>query len=163
MTSRIFDSGKASTSKGEIQWKCHAIFGLACALIIGIFAWSAEPSFLESNNPNHAEDTEQLSAGTCTKKLGLDAGDLAGASVRNGDKAVALAEQVNQLSKDKDPRILRTLAAAYAEAGRFPEAVLTAEQALTLAVAKSNTGLTNVLQTEIGLYQRNSPCRSINE
>jgi len=78
-------------------------------------------------------------------------------SVRNGGKAVALAEQANQFSKDKDPLILRTLAAAYAEAGRFPEAVLTAKQALALAVAQSNPGLTNELQTEIGLYQTNSP------
>jgi tetratricopeptide (TPR) repeat protein len=83
-------------------------------------------------------------------------------SVRNGGKAVALAEQANQFSKDKDPQILRTLAAAYAETGRFPEAVLTAKQALALAMAQSNTGLTNALQTEIGLYQTNSPCRSTN-
>jgi tetratricopeptide (TPR) repeat protein len=83
-------------------------------------------------------------------------------SVRNGDKAVALAEQANQFSKGKDPLILRTLAAAYAEAGRFPEAVLTAKQALALAMAQSDTGLTNALQTEIGLYQTNSPCRSPN-
>jgi Flp pilus assembly protein TadD len=80
--------------------------------------------------------------------------------VRNGGRAVALAGQANQLSKDKDPLILRTLAAAYAEAGRFPEAVVTARQAVALAVAQSNTGLTNVLQAEIGLYQTNSPCRS---
>jgi tetratricopeptide (TPR) repeat protein len=83
-------------------------------------------------------------------------------SVRNGGKAVALAGQANQFSQDKDPLILRTLAAAYAEAGRFPEAVLTASQALALAVAQSNTGLTNALQTEIGLYQANSPYRSTN-
>jgi Flp pilus assembly protein TadD len=83
-------------------------------------------------------------------------------SVRNGGKAVVLAGKANELSKGQDPRILRTLAAAYAETGRFPEAVLTAKQALTLAVAKSNTGLTNVLQTEIELYQTNSPCRSMN-
>ncbi len=83
-------------------------------------------------------------------------------SVRNGGKAVALAEQANRFSKDKDPLVLRTLAAAYAEAGRFPEAVATAKQALALAVTQSNTGLTNALQTEIGLYQTNSPCRSIN-
>jgi Flp pilus assembly protein TadD len=84
-------------------------------------------------------------------------------SVRNGGKAVALAEQANQFSKNKDPLVLRTLAAAYAEAGRFPEAVATAKQALALAVTQSNTGLTNVLQTEIGLYQTNSPCRSIDK
>ena len=83
-------------------------------------------------------------------------------SVRNGDKAVALAEKADQLSNNKDPRILRTLAAAYAEAGRFPEAVLEAKKALALAVAQPNTGLTNELQTEIGLYQTNVPCRSVN-
>jgi tetratricopeptide (TPR) repeat protein len=84
-------------------------------------------------------------------------------SVRNGGRAVALAEQADRFSRDKDPLILRTLAAAYAEAGRFPEAVLTAKQALALAVTQSNTGLANELQTEIGLYQTNSPCRSINK
>ncbi len=78
--------------------------------------------------------------------------------VRNGDRAVTLAGQANQLSKDNDPLILRTLAAAYAEAGRFPEAVVTAKQAL--ALAQSSTGLASVLQAEIGLYQTNSPCRS---
>ena len=78
--------------------------------------------------------------------------------VRNGARAVALAGQANQSSKDKDALILRTLAAAYAEAGRFPEALVTAKQAL--ALAQSNPELANVLQAEIGLYQTNSPCRS---
>jgi len=83
-------------------------------------------------------------------------------SVRNGGKAVTLAEQANQISRNQDPLVLRTLAAAYAEAGRFPEAVMTAKQALVSAVAQANTGLTNELQTEIGLYQTNAPCRSTN-
>jgi Flp pilus assembly protein TadD len=81
-------------------------------------------------------------------------------SIRNGGRAVALAEQANQFFNNKDPGILRVLAAAYAEAGRFSEAVLTAKQALAEAVTQSNTELTNVLQKEIGLYQSNSPCRS---
>ena len=84
-------------------------------------------------------------------------------SIRNGDKAVALAEQANQVSQNKDPLILRTLAAAYAETGRFPEAVATAKRALALALAKSETRLANELQAEIGLYQTNSPCRYLNE
>ncbi len=83
-------------------------------------------------------------------------------SVRNGSEAVAVAEKANQIAQAGNPLILRTLAAAYAEAGRFPEAVLTAQQALKLAVAQSNTGLTNDLQTEIGLYQTNAPCRATN-
>ena len=55
--SRKLDSGKASAPKGDIQWMCHAVFGMVCALVIGIFAWIAEPSLsLESKSPR-AEDS----------------------------------------------------------------------------------------------------------
>ncbi len=83
-------------------------------------------------------------------------------SLRNGSQAVAVAGQANQLSGGRNPQVLRTLAAAYAETGRFPDAITTAKQAITLATAQANAGLTNELQTEIGLYQSNSPCRSTN-
>ncbi|MGD0351088.1 MAG: tetratricopeptide repeat protein [Verrucomicrobiota bacterium] len=36
--------------EGDIQWMRHTVFGLVCALIIGIFAWSAESFFLELAN-----------------------------------------------------------------------------------------------------------------
>jgi len=81
-------------------------------------------------------------------------------AIRNGAEAVALAQNADQLSGDTDPQVLRTLAAAYAEAGRFPDAVLTAKKALALADSQSNTILINYLQEEIGLYEKNSPCRS---
>ncbi len=48
------------------------------------------------------------------------------AALRNGDEAVALARQANRLCGGKQPEILDTLAAAYAEAGWFPEALATA-------------------------------------
>lgn len=79
-------------------------------------------------------------------------------SVRNGTEAVALAGRLNQLANGADPKILRTLAAAYAEAGRFPEAVATAKQAL--ALAQSNAALENELQTEVELFQNHSPYRT---
>ena len=44
------------------------------------------------------------------------------ASVRNGPQALQLAQQAIQLSDGRDPLVLDTAAAAYAEAGRFPEA-----------------------------------------
>jgi hypothetical protein len=75
------------------------------------------------------------------------------ASVRNGDKAIELAQQLNQLSGGKDPTILQTLAAADAESKRFPEAISTAQQALQLASARSNTALVNDLQRQIEFYQ----------
>jgi tetratricopeptide (TPR) repeat protein len=85
------------------------------------------------------------------------------ASVRDGKKAVALAEQANQLASGQDPQILRALAAAYAETSRFPEAVLTAQKALALATAQSDAALANELKTEMGGYESNTPCRSKGE
>jgi Flp pilus assembly protein TadD len=79
------------------------------------------------------------------------------ASLRNGDKAVELARQANGLTDGENPVILRTLAAALAEDGRFPEAAETAQRALHLAVAQSNTRLAGQLQSELKLYQAGSP------
>jgi tetratricopeptide (TPR) repeat protein len=79
------------------------------------------------------------------------------ASLRNGDKAVQLARRANELAGGKNPVILGTLAAAFAEAGRFGEAVETAQLALHLAGAQSNTGLAGALQSEMKLYQAGKP------
>jgi tetratricopeptide (TPR) repeat protein len=79
------------------------------------------------------------------------------ASLRNGDKAVQLARRANELAGGKNPVILGTLAAAFAEAGRFPEAMKTAQRALHLAEAQSNTRLAGQLQLEMKLYQAGSP------
>jgi tetratricopeptide (TPR) repeat protein len=81
------------------------------------------------------------------------------ASVRNGARAVELALQAERLSGGKDPSILGTLAAAYAEAGRFSEAVATAQRALELATAQANTAQVETLRARISLYQAGSPFR----
>ena len=82
------------------------------------------------------------------------------AGVRNGEKAVALATRLNDLAQGKDPKILRTLAAAYAETGRFAEASSTAKRALALPSTGSDVALTNALQIELRLYSAHSPQRS---
>jgi tetratricopeptide (TPR) repeat protein len=84
------------------------------------------------------------------------------ASIRNGAKAIELAQRANQMSGGQDPLILRTLAAAYAEGGRFAEAIAAARQALELAAAQNNTALENALRGQIGLYQRDYPFRDSN-
>ena len=83
-------------------------------------------------------------------------------SVRNGNKAVALAEQANRLSGSQSAQVLRVLAAAYAETGHFSEALTTAKQALLLATAQSKQKLAEEIQIEMMLYQANTPCRSTN-
>jgi protein O-mannosyl-transferase len=80
-------------------------------------------------------------------------------SLRNGIKAVELAREANQLSGGIQPLILRTLAAAYAEAKRFPEAVQTAQRALSLAKSQYKTALGETIESELKLYQANTPLR----
>jgi protein O-mannosyl-transferase len=79
------------------------------------------------------------------------------ASLRNGNQAVGLAQRANQLTGGDNPVILCTLAAACAEAGRFPEAVATAQRALPLAEAQSNQALADDLRYEMKLYQARLP------
>jgi tetratricopeptide (TPR) repeat protein len=56
--------------------------------------------------------------------------------LRSGQQAVELAEAACKQSEDKIPFLLGTLAAAYAEAGRFSDAVNTAKKARDLALAQ---------------------------
>jgi tetratricopeptide (TPR) repeat protein len=78
-------------------------------------------------------------------------------SVRNGSEAVLLAETANRLSGGNRPLILRILAAAYAETGRFADAIESARQALRLAGAGDNAILVNALRKEIALYRSGLP------
>lgn len=54
--------------------------------------------------------------------------------LRNGAEAVSLAERACELTHHGEPLFLGTLAAAYAEAGNFSQAVATAEKAAVLAM-----------------------------
>ena len=80
-------------------------------------------------------------------------------SLRDGGRAVQLAEQAVRLSGDRIPILFRTLAAAYAENGRFSEAIQTAQQGIELANSQGNVGLANDLQGNIALYQERQPLR----
>jgi protein O-mannosyl-transferase len=80
-------------------------------------------------------------------------------SIRDGTRAVQLAEQAVQLSGGKNPIVLRTLAAAYAESGHFEEAIETAQRASELTIKQGNAGLAAELQRNIALYRMNSPLR----
>lgn len=79
------------------------------------------------------------------------------ASLRDGGKAVELAQEASALTSGQNALVLHTLGAAWAEAGRYPEAVETARRALVLAQAQSNSGLVRQLQIELKLYQADSP------
>jgi protein O-mannosyl-transferase len=80
--------------------------------------------------------------------------------LRNGDRAVALAERA-RVRAPQNPFIQATLAAAYAEAGRFREARLVAENALQVSEANHLNGLTDLLRKEIALFENEQPYRDL--
>jgi tetratricopeptide (TPR) repeat protein len=83
------------------------------------------------------------------------------ASVRNGAKAVELAERAVEVSGGQQPRILATLAASYAEAGGFPKAVETAHRVLDLAARQNQQALAGGLHAMLTRYEAGAPFRDV--
>jgi protein O-mannosyl-transferase len=78
-------------------------------------------------------------------------------TLRDGVAAVSLAEHACRLSGFKDARPLGTLAAAFAEAGRFTDAVLTAQKAIDLADSSGDSQLASVGKQLLRLYRAGKP------
>ena len=80
-------------------------------------------------------------------------------SRRNAAEALEHARRAVQLTAGNDPDALDALAAAYAEAGRFPDALATAHKALDLAEKQGKAELAEGLRTRIALYECGEPFR----
>ena len=80
-------------------------------------------------------------------------------SIRNGAKAIEFAQKALQLAGDDKVRILRLLAAAYAEGQQFSKAIDVAQRGWELASAQGDSVLANELERNIALYRANSPLR----
>ena len=79
------------------------------------------------------------------------------AEFRNGPEAVTLAERACQLTRGANLPMLSTLAAAYAEAARFPDAVNTQQKACALAAAQGQGSLADRFQRRLELYRSGQP------
>ena len=115
-----------------------------------IAEWLAEQRVSLRSHPN---DLGRLNAtawllATCPDTL-----------VRNGAEAVELAQRAVKISDGREAAILGTLAAAYAEAGRFPEAVVAAQKALALAVQQNQQPLVKSIEGKVPLYKTKKPYR----
>ncbi|MFU8816921.1 MAG: hypothetical protein ACNA7W_16355 [Pseudomonadales bacterium] len=77
-------------------------------------------------------------------------------SVRNGQQAVTLALQA--VSHSRTPAYLDTLAAAYAETGKFDKAVETQREALAL-VPEDDQALAEELETHLQAFEAGEPWR----
>ncbi len=83
------------------------------------------------------------------------------ASVRNGAEAAALAVQAIERSGVKDAAAWDTLAAAYAEAGKFADAAETAARALAQAEAARQAELAAAIRGRMRLYQSQNAFREV--
>jgi len=81
------------------------------------------------------------------------------ARVRDGTKAVKIAERADSLTVRKSPVISATLAAAYAEAGQLADAVKTAERASELALTEGNVSRADAIREQLQFYRSGSPFR----
>jgi len=82
------------------------------------------------------------------------------AAHRNGLEAVELAERACQLTGYEHPEAVHTLAAAYAEVGRIPDAVSAAKHGIRVALASGNGALANTIRQSLELYRQDMPLRS---
>jgi TPR repeat protein len=98
-----------------------------------------------------------------------DAGDLAGiqatawllatspiSELRDGQAAIELSRKAAALTKRKDPRVLDTMAAAYAEAAQFAKAISIEKEAIALAQEDDQK---QEYESRLKLYQARSPYR----
>ena len=83
----------------------------------------------------------------------------ANADFRNGTEALKMADRACELTGRRDPMKLKTLAAAYAEAGRFEEAGQTIQAAKTLAATLKRPELAGECAAMLESFQMAKPWR----
>jgi Tfp pilus assembly protein PilF len=82
--------------------------------------------------------------------------------VRNGARAIEVAERAVSITSRQDVMSLDTLSAAYAEAGRFDAAVTTAQEALALADRQGNRAAVADLTSRVSLFRTGRKVREPN-
>lgn len=81
------------------------------------------------------------------------------ANVRNGTKAISLARHAHELLGDKNLMVFRVVAAAYAEVGRFSEAIAAVQRGVQLATEQNQSDFLSLFQGDLSLYQIDLPLR----
>ena len=79
--------------------------------------------------------------------------------LRNGTEAVDLGKRLCELTGGTNAVALGTLAAAYAEAGQFTEAIAAAQTARERAAQAGQSGVVAMLLKHLQFYQSNQPWR----
>jgi len=80
-------------------------------------------------------------------------------ALRDGKQAVELATRACTLTRQQDPRVQLVLSEAYAEAGRFSDAISVAEQVFQTAAAQGRQRLGDSARSHLELYRRANALR----
>lgn len=131
---------------GDINARQHLA---QCHLLLGNYA--AARTLLEDGlqaNPDHLGFVDALA-----RVLASSPAD----DVRDGERALLLAEQAMTLQRRTET--LETLAMAYAELGRYDEAVARQTEAIQLAEQQGHAGYLAHLKAHLQGYQFGTPCR----
>ena len=78
-------------------------------------------------------------------------------NVRNAAEAVPLAERLCEITGYQQADALNVLAAAYAEAGRFSDAIRVGQRAIDVATVAGQSELAQQIQERLRLYQAGRP------
>ena len=81
------------------------------------------------------------------------------ALLRDGAKAVELAERADTLTQKASPIVSATLAAAYAEAARFEDAQNAARRAIDLALKEGNESRADSIRSQLHFYESGAAYR----
>ena len=118
--------GQALAHYRELRWRSNPL--LRRLIVTRAMSWLGKEGFTRRWHYRKAvEVSHQTPAMQCALAWLLAV--CPDASVRNSEEALALATQANRLTGGQEPHVLDTLAAAYAAAGWFPEAVATVRKA----------------------------------
>ncbi len=80
------------------------------------------------------------------------------ASVRDGKRALEMAKRLT--AAFRRPETLESLAMAYAELGRFPEAIRYQREVIRAAEGEVPASLLDYLQSNLRRYEQGKPCRT---
>ncbi len=141
----VFASALAATWwKRQKSWRRTA--GQAAGLLVlgALAVWPDDPDA-------HVNSRTTILGLARTRAVSGDAG------LRNGVRAVELAERAARLTGDRDPQGLDVPASAYAESGRFGDAAATASAALDLARGAGLDPLAVEIESRLDLYRSGRP------
>jgi hypothetical protein len=131
----------------------------AAGLVVGYLVGTNSENSNEADAPTLGmdHDSDKKWATGALNNLAWKLATSPDVTLRDGALAVKGAERACRETNYRVTTLVGTLAAAYAETGRFEEAVATGQKACSLASASGETNLLRINQDLVSLYQARRP------